>query len=565
MDGIVIASIVYELKKNILGAHVNKIYQPEKNEILLFVKKKRILLSANANYPGIYFLSEKKYKENPVNAPMFCMILRKYILNAKIIDIEQINFDRIINFKLENVDEFGDRFFYDLIIEIMGKHSNTILVDKNEKNIILDAIKHIDFKKSSKREILPGLEYKLICDENKFDLRKISENEFVDLIKKNDAPEKIFNGFGKLMATEINFRKKNDLDYKVIRKDILENKFMNQVLFDKENNAKYLASVDLKSLADYKKESYESVFDAIEKFYSDKIKHDYLKQKKSDLEKIILGNILKYEKKIELQKKDLARAKDKDELKLFAELIMANAYKNFVWQEFIFLENYYDGNKKIRINLDKNLSLVENANLYFKKYNKKKRAENVLIEQINKNKIELEYFKSVEENLNLCESDEDIDNIRDELYEQKIIKKRVKNKKNKIEKKKNLPMRFVSNDGFDIYVGKNNLQNDYLSFKFANGNDIWLHVKNMPSAHVIIRLNQKNISEQAIFEAANICVFYSKAKDLKNVEVDYTQKKFIKKMPGARPGMVIYKNYKTLCISVDKNLIEKLKWDEKYE
>ena len=177
-----------------------------------------------------------------------------------------------------NVDKFGDRFFYDLIIEIMGKYSNIILVDKNEKNIILDAIKHIDFKKSSKREILPGLKYKLICDEKKFDLRKISENEFVDLIEKNDATEKIFNGFGKLMATEINFRKKNDLDYKVIRKDILENRFINQVLFDKENNAKYLASVDLKSLADYKKESYESVFDAIEKFYSDRIKNDYLKQ-----------------------------------------------------------------------------------------------------------------------------------------------------------------------------------------------------------------------------------------------------------------------------------------------
>lgn len=562
MDGIVIASIVYELKKNILGVHVKKIYQPEKNEIVLFVKKEKILLSANANYPGVYVLNEKKYKENPANAPMFCMILRKYILNAKIIDIEQINFDRIIGFKLENVNEFGDRFFYDLIIEIMGKHSNIILVDKNKKNIILDAIKHIDFKKSSKREILPGLKYKLICDENKFDLRKISENEFVDLIKKNDAPEKNFNGFGKLMAAEINFRKKNNLDYKVIRKNILENKFINQVLFDKENQAKYLASVDLKSLDDYKKENYESVFDAIEKFYSDKIKNDYLKQKKSDLEKIILANILKYEKKIELQKKDLARTKDKNELKLFAELIIANAYKNFVGQEFIFLENYYDGNKKIRINLDKNLSLVENANLYFKNYNKKKRAENVLIEQINKNKIELEYFKSVEENLKLCESDEDIDNIRDELYEQKIIKKRAKNK---IEKKKNSPIKFISSDGFGIYVGKNNLQNDYLSFKFANGNDIWLHVKNMPSAHVIIRLNQKNISEQAIFEAANICVFYSKAKDLKNVEVDYTQKKFIKKMPGARPGMVIYKNYKTVCISVDKNLVNKLKLDEKYE
>lgn len=444
----------------------------------------------------------------------------------------------------------------------MGKHSNIILVDKNKKDIILDAIKHIDFKKSSKREILPGLKYKLICDENKFDLRKISENEFVNLIEKNDAPEKIFNGFGKLMAAEINFRKKNNLDYKVIRRDILENRFINQVLFDRENNAKYLSSINLKSLDDYKKENYENVFDAIEKFCRDKIKGDYLKQKKSDLEKIILANILKYEKKIELQKKDLARTKNKDELKLFAELIMANAYKNFVGQEFIFLENYYDGNKKIRINLDKNLSLVENANLYFKRYNKKKRAANVLIEQINKNKIELEYFKSVEENLKLCESDEDIDNIRDELYEQKIIKKRVKNK---IEKKKNLPMRFVSSDGFDIYVGKNNLQNDYLSFKFANGNDIWLHVKNMPSAHVIIRLNQKNISERAIFEAANICVFYSKAKDLKNVEVDYTQKKFIKKMPDARPGMVIYKNYKTVCISVDKNLINKLKWDEKYE
>lgn len=559
MDGIVIASIIYELKKNILGFNINKIYQPEPDEILLIMNKKKLLLSANACYPRICLLNEKKYKENPVSAPMFCMVLRKYILNAKVTSIKQINFDRIVKFELENINEFGDKFNYALIIEIMNKHSNIILLDKNKKNIVLDAIKHIDYKKSSKREILPGLEYKLICDENKFDLRKISDEKFLELVKNNDMLEKIFNGFGKLVSHEIYFRKKNNLDYGNIRENILNNEFVNQILFDEKNQPKYLSSLEIKSLPDYEKKNYDSVFDAIEKFYFDKIELDILKQKKSDIDKIIANHISRCEKKIKIHEEDLKQIKNKDMLRLYGELLMANAYKNLGKQDFVLLENYYENNKKIKIELDKNLSLTENANIYFEKYNKAKRKEKALLEQIEKNKIELEYFKSVDINLKLCDSECDIENIRQELFNQRIIKK------NKRPTKKNLPLRFAYSKEIDIYVGKNNLQNDYLTFKFANGNDIWLHVKNMPSAHVIIRANQKEIYDEAIFYAANLCVFYSKARDLKNAEVDYTRKKFVKKMPGARPGMVIYKNYKTLCVSLDMDLINKLKRDENFE
>lgn len=562
MDGIVVSAVVNELKKKILGFNINKIYEPEPDEIILIANKNKLLLCANPSCPRMNLTNYSKI--NPQNAPMFCMILRKHIQNGRIVNIFQPDFERIVVFEIESSNEFGDIFFYKLIIEIMGKHSNIILT--NDSDIILGSIKHVPITKSSVRQILPNFKYVMPPNKNKLNPLEISSTQFLDLVE--NLVDKLFlykllNGISPEMAKEIFFRtqtyKKNFCNtFLEIQQDLINNNYVNEIVLDENKKPIALSAIDLKMYSGYEKIKYENISEAIENFYCEKSKINFLKQRTSDLHKVITNNISRCLKKCEIQVKTLEQTQNKDSLKLFGELIMANIYKIPNGSVFFIAKNYYDNNNEIKIELDENLTAVENAQKYFKKYNKQKRTQLAITEQINKNNLELNYFEGILQNLYMCENESDIEEIQQELYQQKIIRKR----NCRYKSQKFSPLHFISSDGFHIYVGKNNIQNDFLTLKFARSDDLWLHTKNIPGSHVVIRCERKEIPKRTLIEAANICVLHSKAFSSSNVAVDYTHKKFVKKTSGAKPGMVIYENYKTVYVTPDSNLIKELKKDD---
>ncbi len=541
MDGIVISSLISELRGKIFGSAINKIHQPESYEIILSIGKNKLLLSANPSCPRVNLTMRNKISAQ--NPQRFCMVLRKHIQNARIINIIQPNFDRIIIFEIKAVNGIGDTAFYKLIVEIMGKHSNIILID--DKNLIVDAIKHITPEKSSVRQILPNVKYEMPPNKNKLDPTKISDEQFFSC---GEPLYKFLNGISPVVSEEIAADKNIFFE---IRRVIANENYVNEIIFDEKNKPIILSAIDLKKYD--KKLKYTSISQAIEDFYAEKNKIQT-----GDLQKIILNNIARCEKKIKLQSQTLDQTKNKDMLKLCGELLMANAYQIPKGCDSFVAENYYDNNSKMEIKLDKNLTAVENAQVYFKKYNRQKRTQVAVIEQLDKNNAQLKYLETVLQNLRLCQNKADLDEIRFELYQQKILHKPKKSK----QIQKSLPLHFVSSDGFDIYVGKNNIQNDFLTFKFARPNDFWLHVKNIPGSHVIIKCEKNDVNEKTLKEAANICAFYSKAFESSNVAVDYTKRKFVKKTSGAKPGMVIYENYKTIFASPNQKLIEELKKDD---
>ena len=582
LDGFVISNIINDLKSYLIGGKVDKIYQPEKDEIILQIRNKgtqyKLLLTANASSPRLHFTNIQK--ENPITAPLFCMVLRKHLSSGKIIDISQPNFERIINIQIESIDELGDYSIKTLIFEIMGKHSNIILI--NNKNIILESIKHISHDKSSVREVLPSKEYFLPPSQDKKNPLNTSEEEFTSLIleknlKIQQAIYKTYNGISPILSSEICFISNIDPDLntseisenhiKILYKNFVnifniskENNFNPQIIFNENNSILDFTSTNFSMFKNFEKKYFENISELLEFFYKSKDIQYRLNQKSQDLKRIISQNIERCVKKKEIQQKTLKEIENRDILKLYGELITSNIYTIKKGMTQVTLNNFYSENyEKIEIKLDPNISPAENAQKYFKKYNKEKRTFIALQEQIKQNDEELKYLESVLNSVKSSSNEQDIKQIRLELYEQGILKKQIINKKEKQRKeKKAKPFHYVSSDGFNIYVGKNNTQNDELTLKFAKSNDMWLHTKGIAGSHVIIVNDGKEISNIALNEAANLAVFYSKASDSSLVPVDYTLKKFVKKPNGAKPGMVIYTTNKTAYISPDEGLIKKM-------
>ena len=582
LDGFVISNIINDLKSYLIGGKVDKIYQPEKDEIILQIRNKgtqyKLLLTANASSPRLHFTNIQK--ENPITAPLFCMVLRKHLSSGKIIDISQPNFERIINIQIESIDELGDYSIKTLIFEIMGKHSNIILI--NNKNIILESIKHISHDKSSVREVLPSKEYFLPPSQDKKNPLNTSEEEFTSLIleknlKIQQAIYKTYNGISPILSSEICFISNIDPDLntseisenhiKILYKNFVnifniskENNFNPQIIFNENNSILDFTSTNFSIFKNFEKKYFENISELLEFFYKSKDIQYRLNQKSQDLKRIISQNIERCVKKKEIQQKTLKEIENRDILKLYGELITSNIYTIKKGMTQVTLNNFYSENyEKIEIKLDPNISPAENAQKYFKKYNKEKRTFIALQEQIKQNDEELKYLESVLNSVKSSSNEQDIKQIRLELYEQGILKKQIINKKEKQRKeKKAKPFHYVSSDGFNIYVGKNNTQNDELTLKFAKSNDMWLHTKGIAGSHVIIVNDGKEISNIALNEAANLAAFYSKASDSSLVPVDYTLKKFVKKPNGAKPGMVIYTTNKTAYISPDEGLIKKM-------
>ena len=583
IDGIVTKSIVKELNMTLLGGKVDKIYQPEKDEIILNIYNKgntyKLLISANSSNPRIHLT--RYSKENPPTPPMFCMLLRKHLTGGIIQNIEQFQLDRIIFIDFSSIDELGKVVIKRLVIEIMGKHSNIILMDIGSSKII-DSIKRVTSAISRIREVLPGASYILPKQDEKINPLITNEDEFYSLINKQDRNEKIYKFFYKnymglspLISKEICYLSVVDIDRPIgtlSEKDIerlfatfadivhkIKIESFQPTLIKREYSEDFrdFYCLDIKQFGNNNKIHLESINQILDDYYAVNDKLDRIHQKSQSMRKAIQVKLERSLNKLSKQKQELLDSEKREKYKIYADLISANLYRIEKGLEEVELENFYNENlEKIKVPLDKKLSPSENAQMYYKRYTKLKNAHKLLLSQIPETEKEIEYLENVLNSIDNCTEVIELEEIKEELIKEGYFKGKIyKNKASKESK----PHHFISSDGFHIYVGKNNRQNDMLTLKMAKKDDLWFHVQKMPGSHVIVKAEGKKVPENTLLEAALLAAYYSKGKDSNQVPVDYTERKNVKKPKDAKTGMVIYENFKTIFVVPDKERINKIK------
>lgn len=559
LDGIVIAGVVHQLNQTILNTKIAKIAQPESDELLLTCKgpgaNYRLALSASASLPFVYLTDQNK--PSPMVAPTFCMVLRKHIANGKIVSITQPHMERIIRMDIEHLDEMGDFCKKSLIIELMGKHSNIIFC--KEDGTIIDSIKHISSLTSSLREVLPGRMYEIPATQNqKHNPLTTSTSEFTDIISHcSDTLGKAvygsFTGISPLMANEILYRAGADADMPVasydedqlyhiatqfhhFMDDVKEGHFSPAIIWNGKEPIEFSA-FPLTQYQDYTIAAYTSISEVLELYYAKKNAYTRIRQKSADLRRIVTTALERNQKKLQLQLKQLSDTEKREKYRIYGELLQTYGYGVKEGSKFLVCENYYDDNKEIKIPLDETKSPLENAQKYFEKYNKLKRTYEALCALTEETQNEILHLESIQNALDIATSPDDLIDIKQELVDFGFIKKGRGQKKNTGKSK---PLHYRSSDGFDIYVGKNNYQNDELTFKFATGNDWWFHAKNMPGSHVIVKSENRELPDRVFEEAASLAAYYSKGRGAEKVEIDYLQKKNVKKPNKSAPGFVVY-------------------------
>ncbi len=570
LDAVAIRALVGELQC-LIGGRIDKMHQPERDEIIVSVRtldgSYKLLLSASSANPRFHLTQYPK--KNPKTAPLFCMLLRKHINSGKIKAIEQIEFERIVKISVDSYDELGDYTTKYIYVEIMGRHSNIILV--NQEGRIIDSIKRVDDTVSSVREILPGGIYELPPSQPKKDLILWDKESELNLegFKADKALIGEIGGISPLTARELLYKVFNTTD--VLVENINTNRCamlkieianLSQKARDGKFNPCMIEDVNTGKLVEFSAipiEQYETLarvreYDTmnalVDEFYHLRDVRERMRQKTSDLTKLLGNAQERVSKKLDILGRTLKDAENMDKYREKAELITANIYRISEGQKNIEVENYFDEKLgTVKIDLDPSLSPSQNAQKYYKKYNKAKTAQTEAKKQLEASEAELEYIKSTLAMVETADRIEDISAIRRELAEEGYIKHSANaQKKQKVEASK--PMHFVSSDGFDIYVGRNNTQNDYLTLKFANSSDLWFHTKDIHGSHTIIKLGiDKDVPKETILEAARLAAYYSKARESAQVPVDYTEIRNVKKPNGAKPGMVIYEGYNTVYVT----------------
>ena len=576
-DGITIANIVSELNHTIVGGKINKIAQPEADELMITVKNNRtqyrLFLSASASLPLIYLTGENK--QGPLTAPNFCMLLRKHIGSARILSVTQPGLERILIFELEHLNELGDICRKKLIVEIMGKHSNIIFCQ--EDDTIIDSIKHISANMSSVREVLPGRTWFIPHTQDKMDPLSMSREAFTETVFGKNLPvfKAIYTsltGFSPLIAEELCVRsgidpKRQAQELEETEKETLwqttddlvdriwRQDFSPVIVYQEEEPLEF-AAFPLTKYQDQKSVSYESISQVLESYYSMKNKITLIRQKSADLRRIVTTAIERTSKKYELQQKQQKDTEKKEKYRIYGELLNTYGYHLEEGARSLEALNYYT-NEMITIPLDEHLSAAENAKKYFDRYTKLKRTEEALNELLEETRSDLEHLESIRTSLDIALDEDDLVEVREELMEYGYLRRKgASGKKKKIVSR---PFHYRSSDGFDIYVGKNNFQNDELSFKFASGNDWWFHAKGQPGSHVIVKSNGEELPDRTFEEAARLAAFYSKGRQAPKVEIDYTQKKNLKKPNGAKPGFVIYHTNYSMIAEPKIHEIEEIK------
>ncbi len=569
-DAAAVRCLTKELADRLINGRIDKIYQPEKDEITVNIRtideNYKLVLSASSAHPRVHLTSVSK--KNPQTAPLFCMLLRKHIGGGKITAVEQTGFERIIKISIESYDELGDLTTKYLIAEIMGRHSNIILTNNDMK--IIDCIKHIDFTVSSVRELLPALQYTAPPPQDKTDLIDIKETAEIDFSAPGQTADKAVlsavAGISPLTAREIIYRAfsrtdvrcgeltdsgKNKILYETVQlaKTVQDNSFTPCIIINSADGK--LMDFSVTPIEQYEGiaeiQHFSNINELLDTFYRTRDMHERMRQKSADLVKLLTNNIERVSKKLVILNKTLSNSKDKEKYKIYGDLLTANLYNIKQGQTEIEVQNYYDGGT-VKIQLSPTLTPSQNAQRYYKKYNKSKTAEIEAAKQIENAKNDLEYLESTLTAVETADSESDLNAIRAELIAEGYLSRKINPKRQKQAAAK--PMHFVSSDGFDIYVGKSNSQNDYLTTKFANSSDLWFHTKNIHGSHTVIKLGiDKDVPKSTITEAAEIAAYYSKARESSQVPVDFTAIKNVKKPNGAKPGMVIYDNYNTLYVT----------------
>ncbi len=578
LDGIFLRKVRNELSSLAVGMRVDRVNQPTKDEIILNLRGKnfnrKLLICVRADSARIHFTEHNI--DNPPTPPMFCMLLRKHLQGALIKDIRQLETDRIIFIDFDATNEIGDKVELTLCIEIMGKHSNLILIHDNR---ILDSIKRVDFSTSSFRQVLPGLDYKLPPAQDKFCIEDTDTKIIVENILKwkdkylSTAIMSVIQGVSPIISREIAIkaalddvfvRELNNLTIKSLEAQIDEIKAKLNIvdkvfmLTDTNGKPKDIAHCSIGQYADSLiLKEYDTCSELLDEFYYERDRINRVNHRGHELIKLLNNLIERTTRKIALQKAELEKCKDKDKLRLYGELIVANMYRLEKGKDFYEVENYYDNCNLIKIPCNPALSPQENQKKYYKEYRKAQVAEKMLVELISDGENETVYLESVLDELSRADSDNEISSIRLELSQGGYIKN-TKGKKQKPPKELP-PHEFISDDGFRILVGRNNIQNDKLSLKTAVKTDMWLHTQKIPGSHVIICGEGKEISDMSIEQAAVIAATYSKAADSSLVPVDYTRVKQLKKPNSAKAGMVIYHEYWTIIVKPDKVLADRLK------
>lgn len=582
-DGIVVANLVHELREQLINGRIAKIAQPEADELLLTIKtpsgQKRLYLSASASLPLVYLTESNK--PSPMTAPNFCMLLRKHIANGRIVDIYQPKLERIIHFTIEHLDEMGDLCRKDLIVEIMGKHSNIIFC--TEEGSIIDSIKHVSAQMSSVREVLPGREYFIPDTMDKHDPLSVSYDTFYQVLTEKPMPLSkaiytSFTGVSPVTAEEICSISEVDssLPPKSFSDDVLrhvynqfdiyfsavkEEKFSPAIYYDGKE-PKEFSSLPLTHLfgnaaegaKGYHCTKFTSISQVLETYYALKNTLTRIRQKSTDLRHIIQTALERNRKKYDLQLHQLKDTQNREKYKVYGELINTYGYNLEEGAKKLEALNYYN-NEIASIPLDAAKTPQENAQRYFEKYNKQKRTYEALSHFIQETQEEITYLESVRTSLDIAMNEDDLAEIKEELITSGYMRRKFTKKKVKI---KNEPLHYISSEGYHMYVGKNNFQNDQLTFTFATGNDWWFHVKQAPGSHVIVKTNGEELPDRTFEEAGRLAAYYSSMRGVEKVEIDYVEKKHVKKPKGGKPGFVVYYTNYSLVIDSDISEIQQI-------
>lgn len=572
-DGITVAAVAKELGDTLAGGRITKIAQPETDELLLTIKTSdgayRLYISASASLPLIYLTDENK--PSPMTAPNFCMLLRKHIGNGRITKVSQPGLERIIHLDIEHLDELGDLCRKKLIIEIMGKHSNIIFCD--DKDRIIDSIKHVNAQMSSVREVLPGRDYFIPDTMAKLNPLTAAQEDFVKALKEKPsflgkAIYTSFTGLSPLAAEEIcslagieSNMTARDLTYDMLAhlyrqfsyymENVKLGSFKPGIYYDK-NGPKEFSAIPLSHFTQYTLKEFDSISQVLKTYYATKNTLTRIRQKSTDLRHVVQISLERNRKKYDLQSKQLKDTENRDKYKVYGELINIYGYSLPAGAKELTALNYYT-DQEITIPLDPTMTPQENSQKYFAKYNKQKRTFEALTELIQETAGDIQYLESISNALDIAMNETDLAQIKEELMQSGYIRRKFTKKKVKLTSK---PLHYISSDGYHMYVGKNNLQNDELTFSFASGNDWWFHAKGAPGSHVIVKTKGNELPDRTFEEAGRLAAYYSKNRGSDKVEIDYVEKKHVKKPNGAKPGFVVYYTNYSLVIDSDISDIE---------
>ena len=572
-DGITVAAMVQELKNALADGRIAKIAQPEPDELLLTIKtpegQKRLYISASASLPLIDLTDENK--PSPMTAPNFCMLLRKHIGNGRITGISQPKLERIIILDIEHLDELGDLCKKQLVIEIMGKHSNIIFCD--DQGRIIDSIKHVSAQMSSVREVLPGREYFIPDTMAKHNPLATNEPSFNQALKEKPMPlgkaiYTSFTGISPVVAEEICYlaglesgMTAGDLSddmmahlyrqFSYYMEDVRQGAF-HPVIYYEGNAPKEFGALPLTHYSGLARKEFASISQVLSTYYATKNTLTRIRQKSADLRHVVQTALERNRKKYDLQAKQLKDTQNREKYKVYGELINAYGYNLAPGSKNLTALNYYTG-QEVTIPLDPTMTPQENSQKYFAKYNKQKRTFEALSDLIQETADDIQYLESISNALDIALSEADLAQIKEELIQSGYVRRKFTKKKVKLTSK---PLHYVSSDGYHMYVGKNNLQNDELTFSFATGNDWWFHAKGAPGSHVIVKSNGEELPDRTFEEAGRLAAYYSKNRGSDKVEIDYVEKKHVKKPNGAKPGFVVYYTNYSLMIDSDISTIK---------